>query len=93
MPGLLFFSRVALLCNVCFLATFFMHYIPGLRDGHVSSTLIVLGSVLAVVLNAILNLLYGLLLLAGRLRLTKLPLWLVVANFLFFVFQLILILK
>lgn len=69
-----------------------MHYIPGLRNGIISSTVIVLGNV-AIVLSGVLNLVYIWLMLTARVRLMKLPIWLVAVNFIFFVFQLILLIK
>jgi hypothetical protein len=93
MPKLLFFSRVAFICNVCFLITFLMHYIPDIRNGTIPSTIIILGNVLAIVLNTMLNILYLLLFLAGRLRVTKMPVWIMLINFLFFIFQIVLLIK
>ena len=93
MPKLLFFSRVALICNVCFLVTFFMHYVPIIANGLVPSTIIILGNVLAIVLNAMINILYILLFFAGRFFILRVPQWIIVVNFLFFVFQIILLIK
>lgn len=93
MPRLLFFSRVALLCNLCFLFAFSMHYLPAMRNGVLPSTVIILGNVLAIVLNTLLNLLFILIFLAGRVKATGVPRWLVITNFFFFVFQAILLIK
>lgn len=93
MPKLLFFSRVALLCNLCFLVTFFLHYSPGLRDGFFVSTVVVLGLVVAVVLNAVVNLIYLLVKTTGKPIGRFVPRWLIVTNFLFLVFQAILLIK
>ncbi|MBA4166804.1 MAG: hypothetical protein H0X41_04570 [Chitinophagaceae bacterium] len=93
MPKLLFFSRVALICNGCFLVTFLMHYISDIRNGVVPSTIIILGNVLSIVINILLNVIYAMLFLAGRLRMAGVPRWLVAVNFLFFIFQVILLVK
>jgi hypothetical protein len=74
MARLLFFSRVAFLCNICFLSTFLVRYVPALKEGFFVSTIIVIGLVMSVVSHYV-------------------PLWLVVINFLFFVFQVILLMK
>lgn len=94
MPKLLFFSRVALLCNLCFLLTYLMRYVPQLKEGFFVSTIIITGLVLSIVINFIVNLLYMLIKLGYRKPLTAyVPAWLAITNFLFFVVQAILLLK
>lgn len=93
MPQLTFFSRVAFICNLCFLVTFLLRFAPSLKDGVIVSTIITLGLVVAIVLNAIINLIY-LFIKLNRKPVSKfVPLWLVITNFLFFIFQAILLLK
>ena len=93
MPKLLFFSRVALLCNICFLLTFLMRYVPRISEVWFVSTIVIIGVVMAIVINAIINIFYLLLTVAGKPISQYVPRWLVVINFLFFVFQAILLLK
>jgi hypothetical protein len=93
MPKLLFFSRVALICNVCFLLTYLLNLIPVLSNGIITSTIIMLGIVLSIVLNTMLNILYIIMTLAGKRLTDSVPKWLVIVNFLFFVFQVIFLLK
>ncbi len=93
MSKLFFFSRVALLCNVCFLITFFIRYVPRLKDGFFLSTIIIVGLVLSIVINALVNLFYLAVTVANKAVIHYVPLWLVLTNFLFFVFQAILLLK
>jgi hypothetical protein len=93
MPRLLFFSRVALLCNICFAITFSMHYLPVIYNGVVPSTIIVMGNVLAIVINILMNILYLLLTLAGKQAINFIPKWIIIVNFLFFTFQVILLIK
>lgn len=93
MSKLLFFSRVGLLCNICFLLTFFIRYVPELKDGFFVSTIIVIGLVLSIVINVILNMFYLLITVADKPISHYVPRWLIVINFLFFVFQAILLLK
>lgn len=94
MPKLLFFSRVALLCNLCFLLIYLMRYVPQLKEGFFVSTIIITGLVLAIVINLIVNLFYILIKVGYKKPVTPyVPAWLVVTNFLFFLIQAILLLK
>jgi hypothetical protein len=93
MPRLLFFSRVAFLCNICFLITFLMRYVPALKEGLFVSTIIVIGLVMSIVINLIINLFYLLVAVADKPISHYVPTWLIVINFLFFVFQVILLIK
>lgn len=93
MPKLLFFSRVAFLCNLCFLITSLLRFIPELKTGFLTSTVIVLGLVVAIVLNALVNLFYLIFMLSNKPISTLVPSWLVITNFLFFLVQAILLFK
>ena len=93
MAKLSFFSRLAFLCNICFLVTFIIRYVPALKDGIFVSTIIVIGLVMAIVINVIINLFYLLIIVADKPISHYVPLWLVIINFLFFVFQVILLMK
>lgn len=93
MPRLLFFSRVAFLCNICFLITFAIRYVPALKEGFLVSTIVVIGLVMSVVINVIINLFYLLIVMADKPISHYVPIWMVVTNFLFFVFQAILLMK
>ena len=93
MSKLSFFSRVAFLCNICFLVTFIIRYVPALKEGIFVSTIIVIGLVMSIVINIIVNLLYLLIIVADKPIRQYVPLWIVVINFLFFVLQVILLIK
>jgi hypothetical protein len=93
MRKLLFVSRVALLCNLCFLVTWLLQSIPFIANGIISSTLIIIGHVMSIVINALLVILYTVLALAGRSLRQYVPLWLICFNFIFFIFQAILLVK
>jgi hypothetical protein len=93
MAKLLFFSRVALVCNICFGITFLLKSIPALRDGIFVSTIIIMGLVLAIVINVIINFFYLVISFVHKPVTNYVPMWLVVINFLFFVVQAILLLK
>lgn len=93
MPKILFLSRVALICNICFLITLLMHYIPAVASGIFSSTLIILGTVMAIVINVLMNILYLIIVFYGRPIRKFVPVWLISVNFLFLILQVILLIK
>lgn len=81
-------SRVAFICNICFLLASFIQWLPYKVEGGAVSMIIVLGYLLAIVVNIVVNVSVILLLLIGRLRKAAIPVWLVIVNFLFFALQL-----
>jgi hypothetical protein len=87
-----FLSRVAFICNVCFLVTSFIQWLPNPPEGELISTIIILGYVLSVLVNVLVNISVAMLLCFGRLRKAGISAWLLIVNFLFFVTQLVLIL-
>jgi hypothetical protein len=89
----LFFSRVAFLCNLCFLFTLVMHYVPALKNAFVISTIIIIGLVMSVIINATVSIISIYFLLSGRRVAQYVPVWLLVTNFLFFIIQAILLIK
>lgn len=93
MHKVLFFSRVAFICNLCFVVTAFMHYLPRLSNGWLTSTVIILGNTMAIGINILMNILY-IASIAGKRGLTRLvPRWLLVANFVFLILQIILLVR
>lgn len=93
MQRIQFFSRVALLCNLCFLVVFFLRYVPFVQNGIITSTLIILGSVISIVINTLIMLLYFFLVIVGGPLRKAIPVWLIITNILFFIFQVILLIK
>lgn len=93
MRKLLFLSRVGFLCNICFLITWLLRYIPFISNGIVPSTVIIIGHVLSIVINVLLIILYIILALAGRPLRQFVPAWLIIANFIFFIFQATLLIR
>ena len=89
---LLFFSRVAFICNICFLFAFSVQLTDWIRNEDVKSTIALIGYVMGFVINPVLNLCYILLFLVSRKRLKIVPSWLLTANILFFVIQILYIL-
>lgn len=89
MRKLLFFSRVAFICNACFLITLLLHYIPHLSNNGISSTFIIMGRLLSLAITSVLIIIYIVLLITSPKLLKQVPPWLVLTNFLFFVAQVI----
>jgi hypothetical protein len=86
MKGLLFLARVALFCNVLFLACLLLQRTPDLIGSQaVKGTVIVLGWFLAPFINLSANIGY-LIRVMGK-KPANLPVWLAVANLLFLLFQ------
>ena len=86
MKGLLFLARVALICNIFFLACFTLARVPNFIDSQaVAATMIVLGVFLAPFVNFASVLAY--LIARMRKRVVGFPVWLVITNLLFLVFE------
>ena len=87
-----FLSRVAFICNVCFLLASFIQWLPNPPEGPLISLVILMGYVLSILINWVVNLSLLVLLILGRLRKAQVPVWLLVINLIFFLIQLYLIL-
>lgn len=91
MAGFSFLSRFTFICNLCFLAAFairlFIHFDEAEKLGMVGDTTVVMGMILAPILNMGLNLWYIILLLSKRP--ITVPLWLTLFNFILLVFQIV----
>jgi predicted tellurium resistance membrane protein TerC len=90
MQNLLFFSRVGFICNVCFVLAWLFKYYPSLPSGHMVSMVLILGLLVAFVLNVVVNGCITVLLLKGRPVFAHFPRWLIIINFLFLLAQIIL---
>src|ERR1700722_9406177 len=85
-----FLSRVAFICNICFLVSSLRQWILLPLDNQLASDVIVLGLLVSVVLNVIVNLVVLVLLFIGKLRTAAIPMWLLVVNLIFFIGQILL---
>src|ERR1700722_8299459 len=85
-----FLSRVAFFFNFCFLLATFTQWLPALPDNALLSDIIVLGYLVSVLINVLVNCIMLVLLLIGRLRVSAVPIWLLVANAVFFIVQILL---
>ncbi|HZE83697.1 MAG TPA: hypothetical protein VE035_05270 [Puia sp.] len=88
MSAFRFLSRVAFICNICFLLTSLVQYLPHPPEGPVISTIILMGYVLGILFNIIVNAWFLILLIARKPRATLGPGWLLIVNFIFFIVQL-----
>jgi hypothetical protein len=81
--------RVAFICNICFLLASLIRWLPNPPEGQVVSTVIVMGYLMGLPLNAFVLCWVVVLAASGRWRTAALPVWLLVVNFCIFCLQLI----
>jgi len=81
-------SRVAFICNICFVLTSLEQYLPKVPEGDVASTIIVLGYIMAILVNILVNcwLLAAWVFKKGPL---DVPAWLWIVNLIFLIIQLV----
>jgi hypothetical protein len=88
-----FLSRVAFICNGCFLLVLVMLSRKALPHGSVLSLLFILGFLMAVFFNVLVNGCYLVLLLLRKPFRQQVPVWLMIANFLLLIPQIIFLVK
>lgn len=93
MGNVLFFSRVTLICNLCFLLIWPLRGLPSLAETDLTSTIIILGYLMAVILNVLLNIILGWLFIRKKKIIPPIPGWLLFTNLAFLIAQLILLIK
>lgn len=93
MQWLRFLSKLACICNGCFLVAVIIQWMPHPPEGELVSIIIILGYIVAILINAFVNICYAFLLFSTRPLRNVVPLWLILTNFLFLIPQLILFLK
>ena len=96
MQSLIFFSRVAFICNVCFVLVWVMRFYPMLKEGQTSqllSVVLILGILIAFLLNILVNGFILALIMRRKGVWKQLPKWLIITNFLFLFPQIILFIK
>lgn len=89
MQPLLFFSRVAFICNICFLLTLSYYFFEPDLSSYLAFTIWLLGLWVGIALNLIINLIIIVLLLLRKPLLLHVPKWLIIANAIVLVPQLI----
>jgi hypothetical protein len=88
-----FFSRVAFICNLCFLMAVIMQMMPHPPEGEMVATTIIIGYLFAVIVNLGINFWLAVLYLFTKPLKNSVPRWLIILNFLFLIPELILISK
>jgi len=89
---LLFLSRVAFICNICFLIAFSVQLTDWIRNEDITSMIALIGYIMGFIINPLLVLCYSILLIFSRKKLKAVPSWLLTANILFLVIQILYIL-
>ncbi|HEU0112605.1 MAG TPA: hypothetical protein VFQ73_17145 [Flavisolibacter sp.] len=89
---LLFLSRVAFICNVFFLLAVSLQFSAWISNEDIVGTVAIIGYVLVVLFNPLVNLCYLILFLLKKPFRTTVPSWLITANLLFLVIQIFYIL-
>lgn len=87
MALLRFLSRVTFICNICFLLTAFIQWLPYKIEGWWVEQVVAMGYILAVILNVLLTVCLIFVFLFGAMRRTGIPIWLMIINFLFLLIQ------
>lgn len=85
--------RVAFICNICLLLAWLSKDISFLPEGFIQSTVVILGVGLSIILNIILSLVLVFIRILRKKWPADFPGWLIMANFLFLIFQVYLLLK
>jgi hypothetical protein len=89
---LLFLSRVAFICNICFLIAFSVQMTDWIKNEDITSMVALIGYFMGFIINPFLVVCYFGLLLISRKKLKVVPSWLLTANILFLVIQILYIL-
>ena len=85
-----FLSRLAFICNICFLLASILQYLPAPPDNALTADIIILGYFGPIAVNLFVNLIVILLFILRRVWASGIPRWLLIMNFLFFIAQIIL---
>ena len=83
MRWLLFLSRLAFICGFFLLLTISLIVMKWAQDDSLTSTIIIIGYFMSLVILPVTNLCYMLVLIINRGLKEKVPLWLVISNILF----------
>ena len=89
MRRVLFFSRVAFLCNICFLLAFSIQLTNWVKNEELKATIIMVGYVMGFIVNPLIVLTYLVIFVSAGKMLKLIPSWLLTANILFLVIQIL----
>jgi hypothetical protein len=88
MRWLLFLSRLAFLCNVVFLIAVSLQLVRWFQNQDAEALVITIGFFMGMLVNPATNLCYLILFFVNRAKLSIVPLWLRITNFIFLLLQL-----
>lgn len=88
MRWLLFLSRLAFICNVCFVLALSLRIFNWLHNEDLTGTILIIGYFLVVLFNPLVNLCYLALFAARKKFWQTVPSWLITANIMFLLLQL-----
>ena len=101
-----FLSRVAFICNISLVLAWLLRYLPLSRPGNLGTLLntimeiglgtivgmvLTLGLLLSFVINPVVNIWYAVVLVRRQSLRAKVPVWLAIINFIFFILQIYLV--
>jgi len=93
MPNIRFFSKLAFICNLCFLIALIVQKTPLPMEGEITATVILIGYLFAGVINLVVNMICLVLFFSKKLKPYCIQSWLLGANFLFLIPELFLLLR
>lgn len=89
MRWLLFLSRLAFICNVFFLLAVSLQWINWIHNQDVTATIAIIGYFMVVLFNPLVNFFYLIFFIIRKKFWTIVPSWLIAANILFLVIQIL----
>jgi hypothetical protein len=78
-------SKVAFIFNLCFLIACIIRVTPNVPQTEIGSLIIIAGYIIARIVNAVLNLSFAILWILNKSLLQRVPVWLIIVNFLFLI--------
>ena len=93
MRWLLFLSRLAFICGICFLLALSLRFYEWTRDQDVASTIITIGYFIGILVVPVTMLCYLIVVIRKKNLIAAVPLWLVVSNVIFLFILLIYIIS
>lgn len=88
-----FFSRVAFICNICFLLAIILQMVPHPPQGEMVATTIIIGYVFAVIVNLAVSFWLVVIFFSKKQLINSVPRWLIIINLLFLIPEAILFFK
>lgn len=84
-----FLSRLAFICNLFFVFAVVVQLTPGMKSNQVTATIGIIGYFLALLINPLVNVVALALFSFRRKFLVHVPRWLLIANFIFLLLQIV----